>query len=91
MNLKSSHSITTLHILLIAVAAVIPLGSIAQGAQFQQGDQIKLIRKEPLLFHDDIFRTGDEGEPFTVLAYRPEQRKIFFSQRTKTARTSLSP
>ena len=83
MNSKSSHPIIKLYTLLIAVAALIALRSIAHGAQIQQGDQIKLTREEPLLFHDQVFRAGKEGESFSVLAYHPEQKKVFVLAKDK--------
>ena len=76
MNPKSSHPSSRL-LTLIAVPAILWLTAFADAADVQEGDQIKLIRNESLLFRDQVFRTAQEGELFTVLAYRPAEKRIF--------------
>lgn len=60
-------------LVLLAMLLVLP----AFASQFQQGDEIKLTREEALYFRERVFRTGQKDETFTVLAYRPDQKKIF--------------
>ena len=56
---------------------VVVLAFPAFAAQFQQGDEIKLTRDEPLYFRDQIFRQAKSGETFSVLAHRADAKKVF--------------
>lgn len=58
-----------------AILFVLTIG--ANADPIQPGDTIKLIRKEPLLFREQPFRDGEEGETFSVLARRPETGRVF--------------
>ncbi|HEV7403992.1 MAG TPA: hypothetical protein VGO11_13725 [Chthoniobacteraceae bacterium] len=44
---------------------------------FQPGDTAQLTRDEALHFNDKVFRQGRAGQEFTVLAYRPDLKKVF--------------
>ena len=69
--------------MLIVTSTILELTSFADGVSFHQGDQIKLIRQEPLLFLNQLFRTGRDGELLTVIAHLPGERNIFVQAKDK--------
>ena len=64
---------TMIKTLILLLALSLP----AHPDTFSQGDRVKLTRNEPLLFHDEVFRAGKEGESLTVLTHRPERQRVF--------------
>ena len=50
-----------------------------EAAPLKPGMEVQLLRNEDLLFQNESFRLGKKGESFKVLAYRPEQKRIFVS------------
>lgn len=57
---------------------------IGPASAFQAGDEVKLTRDEVLRFRDEEFRQGKTDEKFTVLAHRPEIKKVFLSTSGKS-------
>jgi hypothetical protein len=64
--------------ILFAVASI--------AAPFETNDQVKLTRDTPLLFVDKPFRQGTDGETFRVLAYKPDQKKVYLAGKDATGR-----
>ncbi len=50
-------------------------------AALKRGDKVKLTRPAVLYFRDQVFKAGNEGDTYVVLAYRPEDKKVFVSAR----------
>ncbi len=59
----------------------------ALAAEFKPGDQIKLTCNVDLMFRDQPFRSGKEGETFDVLAYRPDSGRVYLSAKDGNGQT----
>ena len=70
---------------ILSIAALLASGD-AIAAGFAEGDQIKITRAVPLYFRSEKLRAGAEGETFKVLAYRPDQRKVFVLSKGKNGK-----
>lgn len=66
-------------LLLLVLLGVLTISAHAFGADIQPNDEVHLTRDTPLLFLDKPLRQGTAGEAFKVLAYRPEQKKVFLA------------
>ena len=65
--------------MLFVLLGALTFSSLAFSADFQPNDEVKLTRDTPLLFLDKPTRQGMAGETFQVLAYQPEQKKVFLA------------
>ena len=65
--------------LLLVLLGVLTFSSHAFGVAYQPNDEVHLTRDTPLLFLDKPLRQGTTGETFKVLAYQPEQKKVFLA------------
>ena len=55
--------------------------------QFDPNDDVELLRDEPLLFSNTVFRQGKNGEWFRVAAYRPDTHKVFLLAKDEKGKT----
>ena len=52
---------------------------VLHAGQFEKGDQVILLRDEPLYFKENLNRQGTKGERFTVYAQDPASHKVYVS------------
>lgn len=60
--------------------------SMVHAEPFQKGDEVKLTKPAPLNFRDQKFRDGKEGDMLSVVAHRPDLKKVFVLAKDKTGK-----
>ena len=60
----------------------------ADAASFQKDDQVVLVRDEPMRLYQATRATGRKGQVFAVLAYTPNDHRVYVLYRDATGQTA---